>query len=61
MRSILAAVAVSVLLTAPALAQSPALKAASAARTAALRAGNSKVWATYTTADFMVTGVNGGV
>jgi len=61
MRSILAALAVSALLAVPALAQSPSLKAASAARNAALRAGNSKVWAKYTTDDFMVTGVNGGV
>ena len=61
MRSILAALAVSALLAVPALAQSPSLKAASLARNAALRAGNSKVWAKYTTNDFMVTGVNGGV
>lgn len=61
MRSILA-LAVSALLAAPALAQqSPSLKAANLARAAALRAGNSKVWAKYTTDDFMVTGVNGVV
>ena len=60
MRRILA-LAVSVLLATPALAQSPALKAASAARNAAMRAGNGKVWAKYTTNDFLVTGANGVV
>ena len=61
MRRSILALALSALLAAPALAQSPSLKAAAAARNAALRAGNSKVWAKYTTADFMVTGINGGV
>jgi hypothetical protein len=61
MRNGFIALAVSALLAAPAVAQSPSLKAASAARAAALRAGNSKVWGKYTTDDFMVTGVNGGV
>jgi hypothetical protein len=61
MRSILAAVVVSAVLAAPALAQTPALKAASVARSAAMRAGNGKVWAKYTTNDFMVTGANGVV
>ena len=61
MRSILAAVAVSALLAAPALAQSPALKAASAARNAAMRAGNGKVWAKYTTNDFLLTSATGVV
>jgi len=61
MRRSILALALSALLAAPALAQSPSLKAAAAARNAALRAGNSKVWAKYTTDDFMVTGINGGV
>ena len=61
MRRSILALALSALLAAPALAQSPSLKAASLARNAALRAGNSKVWAKYTTNDFMVTGVNGGL
>lgn len=60
MRSILA-LAMSVLLAVPALAQSPSLKAAADARNAAQRAGDSKGWAKYTTDDFMVTGVNGVV
>ena len=61
MRIIFTALALSALLAAPAHAQSPSLKAASAARNAAMRAGNGKVWAKYTTDDFMVTGVNGVV
>jgi hypothetical protein len=61
MRRSILALTLSALLAAPALAQSPSLKAASVARTAAMRAGNSKVWAKYTTNDFMVTGVNGVV
>ena len=60
MRRILA-LAVSVLLATPVLAQGPALKAASAARNAAMRAGDGKGWAKYTTDDFMVTSATGVV
>jgi hypothetical protein len=61
MRLVLAA-CVGLLLAAPAAGQSsPALKKASEARNAAMRAGNAKEWGRYTTEDFTVTGADGVV
>ena len=61
MRNILTALAVSALLSVPALGQNASLKAASEARNAAMRAGDSKGWGKYTTDNFTVTSVNGVV
>ena len=56
------AVCIGLLFAAPAAGQSsPALKKASEARSAAMRAGNAKEWGRYTTEDFSVTGADGVV
>ena len=61
MRTMLA-VALSALIAVPAFAQqTPALKKAADARASAMAAGDSKVWAKYTTDDFTVTGIDGVV